>query len=160
LHTWRLGLERADSAESAVDTISELIGHHGLTGEVSDTFPSVSVSMLICDRSEAWILEAAGKHFVAARVKSRLTEIEIMIFLCLVFSFTRFHVFMLHAKRSDACMAILLILSEMYGPINRPFAVSVPFTAIFLMFSCSCNYVIFQFEESQLISKTYSKIHL
>jgi hypothetical protein len=73
IYAWRLGLERAISAENAVDIISELVGRHGLTGQASDSFPSVSVSLLICDRLEAWILEAAGKHFAAARVKSRTT---------------------------------------------------------------------------------------
>jgi len=76
LPAWRLGLERAVSAENAADIVSELVTSHGLAGHVDGAWPLVTISMLICDRSEAWILEAAGKHMAALRIRSMILDVK------------------------------------------------------------------------------------
>ncbi|KAL6100828.1 scrn3 [Pungitius sinensis] len=67
----RIGLERADTAEKAVDVITELLQKYGQGGtcmedECSFTYHN---SFLISDRKEAWLLETSGKHWAAERVK-------------------------------------------------------------------------------------------
>ncbi|XP_037344423.2 secernin-3 [Pungitius pungitius] len=67
----RIGLERADTAEKAVDVITEMLQKYGQGGtcmedECSFTYHN---SFLISDRKEAWLLETSGKHWAAERVK-------------------------------------------------------------------------------------------
>ncbi|KAM8856068.1 secernin-3 isoform 1-T2 [Spinachia spinachia] len=67
----RIGLERADTAEKAVDVITELLQKYGQGGtcmedECSFTYHN---SFLITDRKEAWLLETSGKHWAAERVQ-------------------------------------------------------------------------------------------
>ncbi|KAM6955611.1 secernin-3 [Lycodopsis pacificus] len=68
----RIGLERANAAEKAVDVITELLAKYGQGGtcmedECSFTYHN---SFLISDRKEAWLLETSGKHWAAERVKA------------------------------------------------------------------------------------------
>ncbi|KAM8857065.1 secernin-3 isoform 1-T1 [Synchiropus picturatus] len=68
----RLGLERADSAEKAVDVITDLLEKYGQGGQCMEDQCGFTYhnSFLICDRKEAWILETAGKFWAAERVEA------------------------------------------------------------------------------------------
>ncbi|KAJ3591969.1 hypothetical protein NHX12_007099 [Muraenolepis orangiensis] len=67
----RLGLERADTAEGAVQVITDLLGKHGQGGPCMEDDCSFTYhnSFLISDRTEAWILETAGQYWAAERMK-------------------------------------------------------------------------------------------
>uniref|UniRef100_G3NLN3 Secernin 3 n=1 Tax=Gasterosteus aculeatus aculeatus TaxID=481459 RepID=G3NLN3_GASAC len=74
----RIGLERADTAEKAVDVITELLQKYGQGGtcmedECSFTYHN---SFLISDRKEAWLLETSGKHWAAERVEGGYRNIS------------------------------------------------------------------------------------
>jgi len=66
----RLGLERSESAEQAVDVITDLLEQYGQGGPCSDTFPDFTYhnSFLIADSKEAWVLETAGKVWAAEKI--------------------------------------------------------------------------------------------
>ncbi|KAK3876593.1 hypothetical protein Pcinc_018638 [Petrolisthes cinctipes] len=68
----RLGLERGNTAESAMDVITSLLEEHGQGGPCSDTVPGLLYhnSFLIADPTEAWVLETAGRHWAAENIKS------------------------------------------------------------------------------------------
>jgi len=67
----RLGLERADSTREAVKIISKLVEEHGLfSGDGADAANPAEVAFLICDRTEAWVVEVSGRHWVAEHVTS------------------------------------------------------------------------------------------
>lgn len=67
----RLGLERADTAEKAVDVITELLERHGQGGSCMEDECSFTYhnSFLISDRAEAWLLETLGKLWAAERLE-------------------------------------------------------------------------------------------
>ena len=68
---WRLSLERADSAHEAVKLITKLVDEHGLfSGDGAEPAKPAEVGYLICDRTEAWVVEVAARHWVAERVTS------------------------------------------------------------------------------------------
>ncbi|KAM9804634.1 secernin-3 [Neosynchiropus ocellatus] len=66
----RLGLERADTAEKAVDVITDLLERYGQGGQCMEDQCGFTYhnSFLICDRKEAWLLETSGKYWAAERV--------------------------------------------------------------------------------------------
>ncbi|KAJ1188124.1 hypothetical protein NDU88_004889 [Pleurodeles waltl] len=67
----RLGLERANTAEKALDVIVDLLERYGQGGNCMEDRGSFTYhnSFLIADRKEAWILETAGKYWAAEKVE-------------------------------------------------------------------------------------------
>ncbi|KAE8580881.1 hypothetical protein XENTR_v10024582 [Xenopus tropicalis] len=74
----RLGLERARTAEEAVDVIVSLLDQYGQGGNCNeDTTPFLyHNSFLIADRKEAWILETAGDFWAAEKVEEGIRNIS------------------------------------------------------------------------------------
>ncbi|XP_041857427.1 secernin-3 [Melanotaenia boesemani] len=74
----RLGLERADTAEKAVDVITELLEKYGQGGSCmeDDCGFTYHNSFLISDRKEAWLLETSGKYWAAERVEGGFRNIS------------------------------------------------------------------------------------
>jgi len=67
----RLGLERGVTAHAALQVIVELMATHGQGGNCAEHFTmNYHNSYLIADRTEAWVLESAGRYWVAERVTS------------------------------------------------------------------------------------------
>ncbi|XP_063115396.1 secernin-3 isoform X2 [Cavia porcellus] len=71
----RLGLERADTAEKALNVIVDLLEKYGQGGNCTEDSMEFSYhnSFLIADRNEAWILETAGKYWAAEKVQGSIT---------------------------------------------------------------------------------------
>ncbi|KAJ8416876.1 hypothetical protein AAFF_G00327540 [Aldrovandia affinis] len=67
----RLGLERADTAQKAVNVIAELLEKYGQGGNCMEDESSFTYhnSFLISDRTEAWVLETSGKYWAAEKVE-------------------------------------------------------------------------------------------
>ncbi|XP_027978691.1 secernin-3 isoform X1 [Eumetopias jubatus] len=74
----RLGLERADTAEKALNVIVDLLEKYGQGGNCSESTMVFSYhnSFLIADRNEAWILETAGKYWAAEKVREGVRNIS------------------------------------------------------------------------------------
>ncbi len=75
----RLGLERGKTAREALDAIAEVIREHGQFGSASPTRGlggAYHNSFIIADPTEAWILETAGSHWVAKRLRKGATSIS------------------------------------------------------------------------------------
>lgn len=74
LRFFRLGLERADTAEKAVDVITELLEQYDQGGSCMEDECGFTYhnSFLISDRTEAWLLETSGKHWAAERVEGKI----------------------------------------------------------------------------------------
>ncbi|XP_024142029.1 secernin-3 isoform X2 [Oryzias melastigma] len=67
----RLGLERANTAEKAVNVITELLEKYGQGGSCMEDECNFTYhnSFLISDRVEAWLLETSGKYWAAERIQ-------------------------------------------------------------------------------------------
>ncbi|MDI3522760.1 MAG: hypothetical protein PWP43_942 [Bacillota bacterium] len=76
----RLGLERGKSAAEALTVIAELVEEYGQWGSGvpgSDHLQgSYNNSFIIADPKEAWVLETAGKRWVARRITSGYAAIS------------------------------------------------------------------------------------
>jgi len=66
----RLTLERAASADEGLAVLTELLERHDQSGSTSATRQTTyHNSFIIADATEAWILETAGRHWAAKRVR-------------------------------------------------------------------------------------------
>ena len=74
----RLSLERSTSAQECVDILTQLLETHGQGGACAQNDPSFTYhnSFLIADPTEAWILETAGRHWVAKHVTEGICNIS------------------------------------------------------------------------------------
>ncbi|XP_063789505.1 secernin-3 isoform X2 [Pseudophryne corroboree] len=74
----RLGLERAETAEGALDVIVGLLEQYGQGGNCMESPMSFTYhnSFLIADRKEAWILETAGQYWAAEKVDEGIKNIS------------------------------------------------------------------------------------
>ena len=73
----RLGLERGKSAEKATQVIIKLLDKYGQGGRCSfDGNMIYHNSFLIADYEEAWILETAGKWWIAEKIKKGVRNIS------------------------------------------------------------------------------------
>jgi secernin len=65
----RLGLERGETALAALKVIINLLQQYGQGGNCAEHFSfTYHNSFLIADCQEAWVLETAGKYWVAERI--------------------------------------------------------------------------------------------
>ncbi|XP_068177536.1 secernin-2 isoform X2 [Antennarius striatus] len=74
----RLGLERGGSAWAALTTITELLEEHGQGGQCKeDPVPfSYHNTFLLVDRTEAWVLETAGRLWAAQKITEGVKNIS------------------------------------------------------------------------------------
>ncbi|UYV61619.1 SCRN2 [Cordylochernes scorpioides] len=74
----RLGLERATSAQEALDVMTSLLESHGQEGSCGESPSSLKYhnSYLIVDHQEAWVLETAGRLWAAEKVTSAYRHIS------------------------------------------------------------------------------------
>ncbi|XP_038216427.1 secernin-3 [Zerene cesonia] len=74
----RLGLERGNTAEEALDVITSLLEKYGQGGPCSEFDDShfYHNSYLIADPKEAWVLETSGKLWAAERIETGYRNIS------------------------------------------------------------------------------------
>lgn len=75
----RLGLERGKTAREALDAMTlilEAFGQFGSGLPTADAQGAYHNSYIIADPREAWILETAGRHWVARRIEQGVTSIS------------------------------------------------------------------------------------
>ncbi|XP_066555005.1 secernin-2 [Amia ocellicauda] len=74
----RLGLERGSTAAEALHVITELLEQHGQGGACTQGPPHLSYhnTFLLADRTEAWVLETAGRLWAAQRVTAGVKNIS------------------------------------------------------------------------------------
>lgn len=66
----RLGLERGTSATDAIDVMIDLLETYGQGGIADATLGEAYFSsFLVCDRTEAWVLETSGRTWAARRTE-------------------------------------------------------------------------------------------
>lgn len=73
----RLGLERTRTAGECLDIILELLTRYGQGGQAFAHVPfGYHNSFIIADPHEAWVLETAGRHYVALRIVDEVYAIS------------------------------------------------------------------------------------
>uniref|UniRef100_A0A8D0E9Z6 Secernin-2 n=1 Tax=Salvator merianae TaxID=96440 RepID=A0A8D0E9Z6_SALMN len=79
----RLGLERGSSAYEALCVITKLLELYGQGGNCKEEpVPFIyHNTFLLADRSEAWVLETAGRFWAAQRIQGQITAQTIMAIL-------------------------------------------------------------------------------
>ncbi len=66
----RLALERADTADEAVDVITGLLARYGQGGQCGHTHNlRYDNSFIVADPQQAWVLETAGREWAASRIE-------------------------------------------------------------------------------------------
>jgi len=86
----RLGLERADRAESAVDLMTSLLESHGQGGIADrDEHKAYFSSFLVADAGEAWVLETSARSWAARRVGVEEHGVSLSNRICLSTDWTR-----------------------------------------------------------------------
>ncbi len=91
----RLGLERGKTAREALNAIGRVVEEHGQFGSASPTRGvggAYHNSFIIADPKEAWVLETAGSHWVAKRLRNGSTSISNGVSLGTDFELTSAHV--------------------------------------------------------------------
>ena len=70
----RLGLERGDTAEEALNVICTLLEKYGQGGPCCENKSDTCYynSFIIADGKEAWVLETSGKHWAAEKVTGNM----------------------------------------------------------------------------------------
>jgi secernin len=76
----RLGLERGNTAEKAVDIITQFLEEYGQWGSAvrgkDHENGSYENSFLIADSNEAWVLETTGKRWIAGKITHGIRSIS------------------------------------------------------------------------------------
>ncbi|MHA1946313.1 MAG: C69 family dipeptidase [Candidatus Hodarchaeales archaeon] len=74
----RLALERSQTARNGLEIIVELLELYGQGGACAENDSSLNYhnSFLLADKTEAWVLETAGKWWVAEKVKESTRNIS------------------------------------------------------------------------------------
>ncbi len=73
----RLGLERGESALHALEVIVDLMDQFGQGGNCAEnTTMNYHNSYILADKNEAWVLETAGKYWVADKVTNGTRSIS------------------------------------------------------------------------------------
>jgi secernin len=73
----RLGLERAATAREALELIVDLMEEYGQGGNCAEHFAfNYHNSFLIADHENAWVLETAGRYWVAEKITSGTRSIS------------------------------------------------------------------------------------
>lgn len=73
----RLGLERGETAEAAVQVVIDLMAEYGQGGNCAEGFAlNYHNSYIFADPREAWVLETAGRYWVAERVRTGTRSIS------------------------------------------------------------------------------------
>jgi dipeptidase len=66
----RLALERASTALQAIEVLTDLIGRYGQGAFVGEGEDCADAALLVADWQEAYVLEAAGRHWALASIGS------------------------------------------------------------------------------------------
>lgn len=77
IYSFRLALERAKTAKSAVEIIGELVEKYGQGGTCYDPTTGTSSgydnSFLVVDGDEAWVIETCDHVWVAKQIKGKFS---------------------------------------------------------------------------------------
>ncbi|KAG8446875.1 hypothetical protein GDO86_014360 [Hymenochirus boettgeri] len=132
----RLALERSPSAQQAVQVITELLEHYGQGGSCMEDAESLKYhnTFMLCDRSEAYVLETAGCYWVAERIVGKMDVQSMMNILrdknsgiCMDsggFRSTSSMVSVLPCSHHLPCIHLLTVTPDPSRSIYKPFVFS------------------------------------
>ena len=76
---YRLILERSDSAKMGVEIVTSLIDQYGQGGRFeTDSSEHYCGAFLIADKTEAWVVECAGKFWIAKQIKGNYMILKVI----------------------------------------------------------------------------------